>query len=106
MEPQDYMLDKNNDMYIVDGDWAVGDTNEIDIELILATSKGSWKESPTVGFGMPKYEGLDINAIDVDEIESGIKLQLQASGFSVNGVGLEVANQQIVTINIDADRQV
>lgn len=104
--PQDYMLDENNDMYIVDGDWAIGDSNEIDIELILATNKGSWKESPTVGVGMPLYEGADIDAVDVDEIESSIKLQLQANGFSVNAVSLGVVNQQIVNINIDADRQV
>ena len=105
-EPQDYALGPDDDMYIIDGDWAVDGANATDIELILATARGSWKQTPTTGVGMQIYENAEMDAVTIDEIESKIKLQLLAAGFDVQGVGLDIADLQIVNINISADRQI
>ena len=109
--PQDYDLNEDDDMYIVvdaagNGDWAVADSNEVDVELLLITAPGSWKQNPTTGFGLPAYDNADIDAPTEDEIESGIKLQLKANGFDVNKVQLITQNGVIINVEIDANRTV
>jgi len=45
----DYMFDENYDKLIVNGDWAVGDSDEDNVDLILTLAQGHIRHSPTVG---------------------------------------------------------
>ena len=104
--PADIMLDSNYDLLIQNGDWDVDDCNEVDADLIINTSRGNWKQWPLVGFGLSNYLESEVDKTVVDEINSGIKVQLQADGFTVNGVNILLTNNGLTGITLDADRSI
>jgi hypothetical protein len=76
---QDLLLDENGDLKCVNGDFAVGDANQQNVQLILATSPGDWKASPTTGAGLIKtYQG-NLTGF----AKRNIKIQLEADGYNV-----------------------
>jgi hypothetical protein len=92
----DILLNETNDLQIANGDFVVGESNQQDIDLLLTTKKGEWKESPLVGANLQEYlkqrEGLSGALKEVRQ-------QLQQDGFRIKTAKIEGNN-----LNIDAER--
>ena len=46
---RDVLLDENNDLKIVNGDFVIGESEMQDVGLILSSNQGEWKEHPIIG---------------------------------------------------------
>ncbi|MCH4824302.1 hypothetical protein ML462_14090 [Gramella lutea] len=46
---KDILLDENNDLKITSGDFAIGESEMQEVEMILSTNQGEWKEHPVTG---------------------------------------------------------
>ena len=75
---QDIILDENNDLTIVDGDWLVGSSDIQNVELIFISTPGMWKNNPLIGCNI--YG--DINGNFTNVIQSYIQNQLSSDGYS------------------------
>lgn len=78
----DILLDENNDMAIVDGDFVIGRSDEQNQHLIIASNKGEWKAHPEVGVGIQNM----LNSDEYTEILIEIKKQLQYDGMLIKNV--------------------
>lgn len=103
--PVDFEIDNTYDLVIKDGDFAVSESNEADIDLILNSEKGNWKQWPLVGFGVKKYLEAAHSRASLDKMKRDIQLQLQADGFRVSEVKIMMANGEIQNISIDGERE-
>ena len=84
---QDFQLDDNGDLNIVNGDFVVAPSDPQHIFDIIASFQGEWKEFPLVGVGIMQFlksqnGGVAINAI---------KQQLQADGYSLSSVKTNIS---------------
>lgn len=50
----DILLDEAGDLAFENGDLSVGESSQQEIELLLSTHRGEWKESPLTGAGLPQ----------------------------------------------------
>ena len=46
---KDILLDDNNDLKILNGDFDFGDSEMQEVGLILQSTQGEWKMTPTLG---------------------------------------------------------
>lgn len=81
---KDFLLNTDGDLLIVDGDFAVGNSNGDDIQLIIASTPGDWKQHTTCGANAT----AEINNSDAYAFKLRIEEQLKADGFTVNSVKL------------------
>lgn len=93
----DLLLDKNGDIqFDENGELVIGDSEQQDVELILATRPGDWKEHPTTGVNIHQYiKSREAQATVAREVI----LQLKEDGFKVSKVEVEYPN-----ISVDAKR--
>lgn len=73
---------------------SIGTTDEQNVQLILLTNKGEWKEHPVLGAGLLSY--LHSNASDM-QIQRQIRLQLSLD--NIKPKTLQV-NNKILTIEL------
>lgn len=73
---------------------SIGTTNEQNVQLILLTNKGEWKEHPVLGAGLLSF--LHSNASDM-QIQRQIRLQLSLD--NIKPKTLQV-NNKILTIEL------
>lgn len=93
---KDILLDEEGNFAVANGDLVVGNSDEQHIHLILASNKGEWLESPTMGAGLSKHlNGM----ISQSELIRDIKLDLQRDGYNVKSV-----NWNDGEITVDATR--
>lgn len=52
MISKDLILDENNDLKITDGDWAIEQSDDQNIETILKVEKGQIYETLLIGYGI------------------------------------------------------
>jgi hypothetical protein len=90
---RDITLDNNNDLQIVDGDFLVSVSDEQNIELLLISCAGQWKQYPLVGANIKG----DINGLFNDVMKNTIKQQLVSDGY--NSVTFKF-DQSTANINI------
>lgn len=57
MASQDLLLDDNYDLMVINGDLAIGLSEQQHIALIVVTAPGHWKDSPFLGFNAAGYLG-------------------------------------------------
>ena len=76
------------DLAIADGDLCIGAAEEQNQRLILATNKGDWKATPTVGVGIMHY----IESATSGELAREIRTQLTADGMTVSKVNITDGN--------------
>jgi hypothetical protein len=62
MPSQDILLDNNYDLMCVNGDIAIGLSEQQHIALIVVTAQGHWKENPFLGFNAAIYLGSNTPA--------------------------------------------
>ncbi|GIM49423.1 oxidase [Capnocytophaga stomatis] len=82
---QDILLDNNNDLKIVNGDFDIGVSDYQQQKLIVATHKGEWKEHPEVGVGITQMIAND----HYTEMLIEIKKQLEYDGMQIDNVSLK-----------------
>ena len=52
---KDILLDDNNDLKIINGDFDYGDSEIQEVGLILRSTQGEWKMTPTLGPNMYRF---------------------------------------------------
>ncbi len=100
---KDILLDENNnyDLLFSDGDFAIGESDQQHVILIINTSLGSWKKSPTCGVGIIKYL---CSAGQGQELRRNMTVQLTADGYKVNQILLDENPNGFFDYSIDAIR--
>lgn len=92
----DFLLDKDGDLLIINGDIVIGDSDATDVELLMGSFKGEWKENPLTGVEAPtmlkKRNGLA-------RLKKEANQQLRANGFT--NVTVTRSGEDL---NINADR--
>ena len=79
---QDFLLDEDGDLLIQNGDFVIGNSDNQNVEDIISSFAGEWKEFPFVGVGLIQY----LKSQDGQKATNIIKTQLQADGFDVKSV--------------------
>lgn len=92
----DFLLDDGLDLTIRNGDFAIADTEAQDIELLIRSQKGAWKENPLTGVGIAQL--VKSRATEV-RIKRDINEQLMLDGF----INIEI-NIDYPEVNVDANR--
>lgn len=75
---QDILLDENNDIEIRNGDFVIGESTKQEIETILISFRGEFKEFPTVG---TEIERLVKARKGITTMKSVIRGQLETDGL-------------------------
>ncbi len=52
---QDILLDKDNDLFVEQGDFVIGHSDMQHIDHIISAQPGEYKNFPLLGFGVSKY---------------------------------------------------
>ncbi len=95
---KDFKLDKNKDLEFENGDFTIENTDQQNIELILLSHKGSFKEYPILGVGITDYlKSPEI--ISRLRLENEISNQLEYDNFRIK----EVDVNNLENIHIDGD---
>ncbi|QQV91587.1 oxidase [Winogradskyella phage Peternella_1] len=79
----DIVLDENDDITIVNGDFAIGESLTQEVGLILKANQGEWKSDPLIGANLIQL----INSnVDDSKLKTRVKLQLQRDGKDYNEI--------------------
>lgn len=76
----DILLDENNKLLIVDGDFVCGLSDQQHVKHIVEAFKGEYKSTPLVGFGALNYLKRD-EKIE-SEFRRDLKIQLENDGYT------------------------
>ena len=82
---KDILIDEENDLRLLAGDFEVGSSDNQQQKAILTTEKGEWKEHPEVGVGIAQMLADDLYT----EVLIEIKKQLEYDGMQINDVALQ-----------------
>ncbi|CAA0144715.1 conserved hypothetical protein [Tenacibaculum maritimum] len=75
----DLLLDENGDLAIENGDFVVGKSDQQNVEAVVLSQKGEYKEFPLVGFGAINYLKSNVSKV---EFKRDLKIQLEYNGFT------------------------
>ena len=70
---KDFLLDDNNDLKIINGDFDIGESEMQEVGLILQSTQGEWKENPLLGPNLFRFIKAKTNKA---EIEREVSLHL------------------------------
>lgn len=90
---QDILLDTNKELATAAGDFSLGESTYQHQDLLLMSSKGDWKENPTVSVGAAGF----LKDEDVNGLLAEIKQEFEKDGMKINKI--EFADK----LNIDAN---
>lgn len=93
----DLLLDENGDIqFDANGELVIGEAEQQDVKLLLATRPGDWKEHPTTGIDALKFiKSREAKAALAREMN----IQLSADGFLISNIDIDYPN-----IEVDATR--
>jgi len=74
---KDILLDENNDLKITGGDFAIGESLMQEVEMILSTNQGEWKEHPVIGANLVTQ--IRSNTNDA-RLERMLRIQMKLDG--------------------------
>jgi len=89
---KDILIDENNDLQLLAGDFEVGHSDNQQQKAILTTEKGEWKEHPEVGVGIAQMLADDLYT----EVLIEIKKQLEYDGMQINDVALKEGSKLLI----------
>lgn len=89
---KDILIDENNDLQLLAGDFEVGHSDNQQQKAILTTEKGEWKEHPEVGVGIAQMLADDLYT----EVLIEIKKQLEYDGMQINDVALKEGGKLLI----------
>ena len=78
---KDFKFD--TDLVVDLGDFVLADSDQQSVQDIINAYKGNYKEFPLIGVGIDTYRN---STPDESEIQSIVRKQLEADGFTVNSV--------------------
>lgn len=96
---KDFLTDQDGNLLIEDGDFVIGDPTEQNIQAILESHKGEWREFPEVGAAMAEY----LNDEDRDEMLIEAKRQLEYDGLIVEELKITADDKMIVVAKYPED---
>ena len=82
---QDLLLDATGDVAITAGDLAIGESNEQQQRLLLATTPGEWKAAPIRGVGVIGY----LECPDNGQLARRIQTEFTADGMRVERINID-----------------
>lgn len=91
----DLLLDDTADLVLVNGDFAIGNTDNQNQKLIVIANKGEWKEFPEVGVGIQNILSDD----DPTDVLIECKRQLEYDGMQIDDVSLTQDGKLIIDGN-------
>jgi len=74
---RDVLLDENNDLKIVNGDFVIGESEMQDVGLILSSNQGEWKEHPIIGANLVTKVRSNTND---GRLERELRIQMKLDG--------------------------
>jgi hypothetical protein len=81
------------DLVVVDGDFRVVETTQREVEYILISEKGNWRENPVLGVGLIRF----LNAVGARrELLKKTRLQLEFDNMKVDGLSVADGGQMDV----------
>ncbi len=89
---KDILIDDNNDLRLLAGDFEAGYSDNQQQMAILTTEKGEWKEHPEVGVGIAQMLADDLYT----EVLIEIKKQLEYDGMQINDVALQEGGKLLI----------
>ena len=96
MERKDIILNEQNDLKIVNGDFVIGDSDQQNVKAIVGMHKGEFKEHPLVGFGADTY--LKQTALNSARFLRDLKVQLANDGYHNAQINI---NENLKNLEID-----
>lgn len=87
---KDILIDANNDVAIINGDFAIAEADSQNLDVLMATNKGMLKQYPTLG---PNLISMANARMDVVRTEGDIKQALDADGWQ--NTSIEVNGEDI-----------
>ena len=91
---RDIMLDENNDLRIVNGDFLIGESTNQNVELLFKTSPGEWKEHIETGIAIQRSNNGNLDRF----LDRTIRVQMEADGYNIeklviNELGVSIDGQ-------------
>lgn len=74
---KDILLNENNELEIINGDFAVGESELQEVAIILQLRQGELKSDPALGVNLQHYANSKENRTAVERV---IKIHLQRDG--------------------------
>jgi len=94
----DYLLDSIGDLQIVNGDFSIGESTSREVQDIIMSYQGWWKQFPLVGCAAPSY----LNSPSIgQQLSNSIKQQLKLDGKTVTTLSSSVSADGTLTINVN-----
>lgn len=86
----DILIQDSGEPVLESGDFVVGDATRQNQQLILVSTKGSWRQSPVVGVGAVDYL---LDSEDNEELKKEVRKQMELDGMNV--IDLSVIDSSI-----------
>ena len=77
---KDLLHKEDNELKIVDGDFAVGYSDEQHVEDILLAYQGHYKQHPLIGVAIVDYLNGPMSGVERLKLERIVRLQLESDG--------------------------
>lgn len=98
---KDFAVDPTDeDMLIVNGDFAIEESDQRHVQDILEAGKGEWREFPVLGVEIQRYLNGTGQVFDRTGLLKTIRVQLEYDNFDVKVLDINRAG----IISIDAKR--
>lgn len=92
---KDFLYDDDGDLLIENGDFAIGLSDDQNVQDILSANKGDYRQYPTVGVELIKFLKKQDN--DFAKLKREITVNLESDGYRVADLAFNSAGE----INID-----
>lgn len=89
---QDFLLDTDGDLRIVNDDVVYGESTNQHQQLLLITEKSAWKESPMVGVGARQF----LENEDPAGLLNETRKQFTTDGMTVNKINYDVNKKLLI----------
>lgn len=91
----------NNDLYTVDGDFAIVESDVQHVSDTVAAFPGWWKENPADGVGVFQYLH---SAGQEQKIRRSVQINLQSDGYRSDAVTVTLDSSGQLTITPNAEK--
>lgn len=76
---KDYKQTEDGDIAIINGDFAVVESDEQHVHDIMMSTKGSWRMYPLFGFGIMKY--IKASSSKLGKLKRELLVELNSDGY-------------------------
>ena len=98
---KDIILDDENDVNIVNGDFQLRESDTQHIVLVINTFAGNWKQYPFCGVGIIQFANAAGQGVT---LKRSMQVQLEADGFEVEDIKLYSNSSGLYDYYVNAKR--